>query len=337
MTDAHELIVVNPQPNADSTTRDLLPPILDGCYTLTIEDKVCRFVLHVPEMLERWISRRASPHTQRAYRQDIFTFLAFAKIVWPSQATELFAVTVGQVHAYRDWMVGRSDAPKTINRRISSLSGFYKFLREVAAEMRLPIQVANPADKEFVARDNADPVEERRHFTAAKARQLFSLPAGETVLDYRDRALLKCLLFAGSRIGTLLRLDVKDFHDDEHDPTLRVCEKGQRRRTIGLNVQAARAVREYIAQAGLTSGPLFRSRLNPRSKKLAAERMSYTTAYRLLKRYFAQLPGALKEVAGDGQTPRKKCIYTPHSTRATTATLLLEDGEDIRKVQEPTH
>jgi hypothetical protein len=74
MTDAHELIVVNPQPNADSTTRDLLPPILDGCYTLTIEDKVCRFVLHVPEMLERWISRRASPHTQRAYRQDIFTF-----------------------------------------------------------------------------------------------------------------------------------------------------------------------------------------------------------------------------------------------------------------------
>lgn len=50
--------------------------------------------------------------------------------------------------------------------------------------------------------------------------------------------------------------------------------------------------------------------------------------------YFAQLPGALKEVAGDGETVCKKCIYTPHSTRATTATLLLEDGEDIRKVQE---
>jgi integrase len=46
------------------------------------------------------------------------------------------------------------------------------------------------------------------------------------------------------------------------------------------------------------------------------------------------VPGALKEVAGDGGAPRKKCIYTPHSARATTATLLLEDGEDIRKVQE---
>jgi len=334
MTDAHELIPVNLQSPADSTGRDLLPPILDGCYTLSVEEKVRRFVLNVPELLERWISRRASPHTQRAYRQDLFTFLTFAKIVWPTHATELFAVTVGQVHAYRDWMIGHGDAPKTINRRISSLSGFFKFLREVAAEMRLPIQVANPADKEFVARDNADPVEERHHFSAAKARQLFSLPAGETILDYRDRAILKCLLFAGSRIGTLLRLDVKDFHDDEHDPKLRVHEKGQRRRTIGLNVQAARALREYIDKAGLTSGPLFRPRLNPRSKKLAAGRMSYHTAYRLLQGYFAQLPGALKELTGDGETPQKKCIYTPHSTRATTATLLLEDGEDIRKVQE---
>jgi hypothetical protein len=195
LTDAHELISVNPERPADTSSRDLLPPIFDGCYTLSVEEKVRRFVLNVPELLERWISRRASPHTQRAYRQDLFTFLRFAGIAWPNEATELFAVTVGQVHAYRDWMIGRGDAPKTINRRISSLSGFFKFLREVAAEMRLPIQVANPAEKEFVARDKADPVEERHHFSAAKARQLFSLPAGETVLDYRDRAILKCLLF----------------------------------------------------------------------------------------------------------------------------------------------
>ena len=86
--------------------------------------------------------------------------------------------------------------------------------------MRLPIQVANPAEKEFVTRDNADPLEERRHFSAAKARQLFSLPADETVLHYRDRAILKALLYSGMRIGTLLGLDVQDFHFDDDDPTL---------------------------------------------------------------------------------------------------------------------
>src|SRR5262249_3044912 len=162
--------------------------------------------------------------------------------------------------------------------RISSLSGFFKFLREVAAEMRLPIQVANPADKEFIARDNADPVEERQHFSAAKARLLFGMPGKDredTLLDYRDPARLKCLIYSGMRISTLLHLDVKDFHYDDHSPTLRISEKGNRRRTIGLNIAAAEAIRDYIAQAEIEKGPLFRPRLNPRSRKLGKGRMSY--------------------------------------------------------------
>jgi site-specific recombinase XerD len=151
-------------------------------------------------------------------------------------------------------MIAQGDAPKTINRRISSLSGFLKFLREVAAEMRLPIQVANPADKEFVARDNADPVEKRPHFPGDKTRQLLALFAEETEFDYRDRALLKTLLSFGIRIGTLLRLDVKDFHPDDQNPTLRIPEKGNRRRTIGLNVLAAQAITEYLSKAGINRG-----------------------------------------------------------------------------------
>jgi site-specific recombinase XerD len=329
-----ELTLIKHSKLSESTDGRLaLPPILEGCYTDCIEEARRQFVLGVPELLERWISRRASRHTQRAYRQDLFTFIAFSGIAWPDQAPALFRITVAQVHAYRDWMMARGDAPKTINRRIASLSGFFRFLREVAAELRLPIQVANPADKEFVSRENADPVEERRHFSAARARDLFGMPDGESVLAYRDRAMLKCLLYVGMRIDTLLRLDVGDFHNDEHDPTLRVTEKGNRRRTIGLNRRAAEAIHQYLQIARLESGPLLRPRLNARSNKLAECRMSYPTAYRLLNNYFSRLPGATKEVAVDGRT-RSKCIYTPHSTRATTATLLLEDGQDIRKVQE---
>src|SRR5215467_5500452 len=158
MTGPEGLIPVNevaegrvPVPaTAESCDRDLLPPILEGHSTASVEEKVQRFVLNVPEMLERWICRRTSRHTQRAYRQDLFTFIGHTRLRWPEDAAGLFAVTVGQVHAYRDWLLARGDAPKTINRRLSSLSGFFKFLREVAAEMRLPIQVANPAEKDFV-------------------------------------------------------------------------------------------------------------------------------------------------------------------------------------------
>lgn len=100
-----------------------LPPIPDGCYTDSIEEARRQFVLGVPELLERWISRRASRHTQRAYRQDLLTFIRFAGFAWPGDAPVLFRIKVAEVHAYRDWMISRGDAPKTINRRNASLSG----------------------------------------------------------------------------------------------------------------------------------------------------------------------------------------------------------------------
>jgi len=49
------------------------------------------------------------------------------------------------VLAFREQLVEKNAAPKTINRRISSLSSFYKYLAAAAAEMRLPITVPNPA------------------------------------------------------------------------------------------------------------------------------------------------------------------------------------------------
>lgn len=51
--------------------------------------------------------------------------------------------------------------------------------------------------------------------------------------------------------------------------------------------------------------------------------------------YLRRLPGALVEIGrNEDETPIYRCRYTPHSLRATTATLLLEGGEDILKVQE---
>lgn len=92
-------------------------------------------------------------------------------------------------------------------------------------------------------------------------------PAGESVIDYRDRAILKTFLWSGIRLGTGCRLKVSDFHQDGDEATLRLHEKGDKRRTIGLHSTAAQSISEYIAKAGLTSGPLFRPRLGPRSQK----------------------------------------------------------------------
>jgi integrase len=96
------------------------------------------------------------------------------------------------------------------------------------------------------------------------------LPSGDTVFDYRDRAIIKFFLYSGARIGTACRLRVKDFHQDGDEATVTLHEKGDKHRRIGLHFAAAEAIAAYIAKAELSKGPLFRARLNSRSQKLGA-------------------------------------------------------------------
>ena len=56
--------------------------------------------------------------------------------------------------------------------------------------------------------------------------------------------------------------------------------------------------------------------------------------YRVILGYLERLPNAVKEFTGKDGIPEMRCIYTPHSLRATTATLLLNGGTDICEVLE---
>jgi site-specific recombinase XerD len=311
-----------------------LPPILLGNATPHAQEKIEQFFFSVGTMFDAWVQRRTSPHTQRAYRQDVLAFVEYMGITWPKEAWKLLQVTVPQVQAWRDALVQRGTAPKTLNRRVCSLASFYKYLGASVAELRLPVNVPNPAHAQFIARETADAVEETKALTIARARQLLSLPEGDSVLAHRDRAILAFYLFTGARITTGCRLKVSDFHQDEDGATIRLTHKGNHRVSVGVNFRAAEAISAYIKKAELTSGALFRPRLNPSSKKLGTGAMHPATMHRLLIEYLEKLPGAVKEeVLSDG-TVRRGCIYTAHSLRATTATLLLSNGVDIRKVQE---
>ena len=246
-------------------------------------------------MFEAWVTRRQSVHTQRAYREDIISFVKFMGIIWPEDSTAMLSVSIRDVLRFREHLVTNNAAPKTINRRISSISSFYKYLAAAAAEMRLPITVPNPAHAQFISRESTDPREETRALSATRARQLIGLPDGESVIDYRDRAILKTFLWSGIRLGTACRLKVSDFHQDGDEATLRLHEKGDKRRTIGLHFHAAQAIAEYIAKAELTAGPLFRPRRGPRSQKLASRHLEASAMYSLVQRYMERLPGAMKE------------------------------------------
>lgn len=315
-----------------------LPPVLLGRATPSVERLIAGFYNSVAEVFERWVARRESPHTRRAYRQDVMAFCEFAAIRWPDDATRILTISVVEVQDFRDGMIADGKAPKTVNRRIASLSSFYKYLQGVASEFRLPITVPNPAHAQFIPRGSSDPRDETKALSATRARQLMGLPAGDSVLDFRDRAIVKFFLYSGARIGTGCRLKVKDFHQDGDEATISLHEKGDKHRRIGLHFAAAEAISEYIAKAGLTKGPLFRAQRHSKKKELGEKPIGLVTMYNLLQGYLTKLPGSMREeeVTGeDGEVRKvKRCAYTPHTIRATTATLLLDAGVDIIKVKD---
>ena len=189
-------------PLADARAEPGLPPVLLGRATPAVERQVGSFYASVAEVFERWVARRDSKHTRRAYRQDVMAFVAALGLRWAEDGMRLFTVSVADVQDFRDRMLAAGQAPKTINRRIASLSSFYKYLQGVASEFRLPITVPNPAHAQFIPRGSSDPRDETKALSATRARQLMGMPSGDSVLDSRDRAIIKVFLYSGIRIGT---------------------------------------------------------------------------------------------------------------------------------------
>jgi site-specific recombinase XerD len=111
--------------------RRSLPPMLTGSATPAVKSKVDQFYLSVGEIFELWVQRRDSAHTQRAYRGDVMAFVAFIGIPWPAESWLMFQVSVADTQRFREQMLEQNMAPKVLNRRISSLSSFYKYFAGV--------------------------------------------------------------------------------------------------------------------------------------------------------------------------------------------------------------
>lgn len=315
-----------------------LPPMLPGHDTPVINARVRSFLGSVAAMFEAWVSRRENPNTQRAYRTDVMDFVRFKGIRWPDDDWQILKSTIPDVQEWRRFMVEvEHRAPKTILRRITSLSRFYEYMREQAAEFRLPLIVPNPAHKTHIPRDEAQPVSPTKELTASRVRQLKQAVVGDDLLAHRDRAVIWFYLYTGARIGTGCRLRIEDCHfDDFEDPYVLIQEKGKgtSRRKVGLNAEAAEVIQEYIAHAGLTSGPLFRARKSSRSAKLSDRSINAASMYRLIQEYLAKLPRATREVELHDGSKVRRCVYTPHSLRATTATQADEAGVPVTAIQE---
>lgn len=210
--------------------------------------------------------------------------------------------------------LGTNDySPATMARKIATLRSFYKW-----AEKR-GLAASNPM---LAIRTPKQGKRLPKAVSMEQIEKLLITPSDRDVLGLRDRAMLETLYSTGLRVSELVDLNFDDL--DEAGEALRVRGKGKRERMVPLGAHAMAAVKRYVAM--VRSDSRFASQWGdtPAGKPLFLNkhggRMSSRSVRRKLDKY-------LKE---SGLDPK----ISPHTLRHSFATHLLENGADLRSVQE---
>ncbi len=251
--------------------------------------------------------RRASPHTLRAYGDDMARFLDFLHGHLGGGVNEraLAKLSPADIRAFITVRRAEGLGAKGVQRAMAAVRSFFRYLaRENILESAAARSIRTPRIRKGLPR----PLSER---DAARAIAV----AGENDIEWiarRDAALLTLLYGAGLRISEALSLKRGDVPLAQ---AITILGKGRKERVVPVLDQVREAIAAYaeaIPFTGAKDAPLFLSRRNkpmsPREAQLLMER----------------LRGAL------GLSERA----TPHAMRHSFATHLLANGGDLRAVQE---
>lgn len=230
--------------------------------------------------------------------------------IGPKTITE--AICAGNVETIRTFLASLGEhqySPATMARKIATLRSFYRW-----AERRR-IVASNPMT---LIRTPRQAKRLPKAITIDQIEKLLSAPGDADLLGVRDRAILETLYSTGIRVSEVVGLNMEDL--DLPGEALHVRGKGKKERLVPLGSHAMGAVNKYLlvlkadARFAQPSGasPLF---VNKHGKRLSSR-----SVRRKLDKY-------LREAGLDP-------TISPHTLRHSFATHLLDNGADLRSVQE---
>lgn len=256
------------------------------------------------------VERQASPETIRNYRSDLQQLTAFLIQSRPMPQTQhsfpIGNVTTESLRAYLHWLDRKGEKASSLARKLACLRSFYRF------HVREGTVANNPTE---AIRSPKLPKHLPQVLTKDDANVLMELPEGNTALPLRDRAILETLYSTGARVSEAVGLNLADLN--QSDGLVHLHGKGRKERIVPIGDVALQAIQTYraslkptTAESRLTT-PLF---LNHRGGRLTARSVA-----RLVSRYSSRLAGG---------------AVSPHALRHSYATHLLDEGADLRSIQE---
>ena len=245
--------------------------------------------------------RHSSVNTVNSYIRDITQFADFLS---SNGKCDFFSVTEGDVLKYLAQLEENSRSSATISRCVTSLKGFFSHMTDEGYFERSPA-----AGISSVVAEKKMP----RLLTGDEIDRLFMQPDITDAKGCRDKAMLETLYATGIRVGELVALDIADVN---LATGLVTCRNG-RERLIPIYAAAIKALSSYLSFA--------RAKMAEPDERAffvntGGVRMSRQGFWKILKSY-----------------TEKACIdgdITPQMLRHSFAAHLLENGADLRSLQE---
>ncbi|MFY8330419.1 tyrosine recombinase XerC [Vagococcus carniphilus] len=252
------------------------------------------------------IERHYSEKTKEAYQDDVLDFFSFLK---ETGNEDYLSVTVQDIRIYLSFLHDQSYSRNTISRKLSSLRSFYQFL------VKNDILSENPFSYIQMKRQQA---KLPRFFYEKEIDALFQQTQGDDALDNRNRALLEVLYGTGIRVTECTNIKIKDIDFDTS--VVLIYGKGNKERYVPFGSFAHDAILDYMKHGRdelMTKGKTTHNFLfvNHRGEKLTDSGIQY-----ILKKMIEK-----SSLTAD---------IHPHMFRHTFATHLLNNGADLRTVQE---
>jgi len=263
--------------------------------------------------------RGASAHTLRAYDRELHGFAAW--LAEGAGAPEVAQIEHTQIRTYLGTLYERGLSKASAARALAAIRSWFKWLaRNHHIEQNAASLVATPRLPKHLPR--VPSIEQMNRVVDSVRDDAASWPA-------RDRAILEMLYGCGIRNAELTGLDLDDIH--WANEAILVRGKGQKQRYVPLGDTAAAALRAYIAERAarvaaaseekLVQTPALFLRMQLKGLTMGSQaRLTTRSVGRIVKR-IAILRGLSSDVH-------------PHTLRHAFGTHLLEEGADLRAIQE---